>query len=207
MTQPKRQLRDAAGFTMLELLISMVISLLLGTAGFALFRSQLRSLTDQSASLDAIEGTRAALDLMAHDIRMAGAIPTGSCTSCGAGLSNASANGLTVAWDANMNGTLDAGESITYSYDSSSQTVVRTVSGATSQALIKNVPSGGLSFQYLQFDGTTAAMSGGQVTNPAGVVTVKITVQVQAARATTVTTTTLQAKVGLRNRSAVLGRL
>jgi type II secretory pathway component PulJ len=207
MTPSIRTLRTQAGFTIPELMVSVVMSLLLGVAGFAFLRAQLRSLTDQSASLDAIEGTRAALDVMAHDIRMAGAIPTGACASCGSGLSNASANGITVAWDANANGTLDAGESITYSYDSSTQTILRTVSGSSAQALIKNVPAGGLAFQYLQFDGTSAPMSGGQVTNPAGVASIKIAVQVQAARATTVTTTTLQAKVGLRNRAAVLARL
>jgi len=199
--------RAQSGFTIPELMISIVVSLLLGIAGFAFLRSQLRSLTDQSASLDAIEGTRAALDLMAHDIRMAGAVPTGACASCGTGLSAAAASGLTVAWDANANGTLDSGESITYSYDAGTQSIVRTVTGGSAQTLIKNVPAGGLTFQYLQFDGTTAAMSGGQVTSPAAVVTIKITVQVQAARATTLNTTTLQTKVGLRNRSAVLARL
>ena len=202
-----RRLPTEAGFTLPELMISMVLSLLLGIAGFSFFRSQLRSMTYQSANLDAIEGTRAALDLMAHDIRMAGAIPTGACASCGTGLTNAAADGLTVAWDVNSNGTLDSGESITYSYDPTTQAIVRGVSGSTPQALIKNVPSGGLTLQYLQFDGTSAAMSGGVVTNPASVVAIKITVRVQAARATTVTTTTLQAKVGLRNRAAVLARL
>ncbi len=154
---------------------------MLGAAGFFFFRAQLRSLTDQAAGLDAVEGARAALDFMANDIRTASLKPTGSCATCGAGLSNARSDTITVAWDANSNGTLDATESITYAYNSSAKTVTRTIDGTTT-TLISNVPSGGLSFQYLQSDGSAAAMSGSPaaVTTPANVTTVLVTVQVQA---------------------------
>jgi type II secretory pathway component PulJ len=191
---------------MLELLVAASISLVLGAAGFFFFRTQLRSLIDQSAGLDAIEGARAALDFMANDIRLASLKPTGSCSTCGAGLSNAQSTTITVAWDANSNGTLDASESITYAYDSSAKAVTRTVNGTTT-TLIRNVPSGGLSFQYLQSDGSAAAMSGGTVTFPATVTTVLVTVQVQAANATSPWNTTISSRVTLRNRASALARL
>jgi Tfp pilus assembly protein PilW len=200
----KRVLGRSAGFTMTELLVSTIISLLLGVAGFSFFRSQARSLTDQAASLDAIEGARAALEFIASDIRNAGLKPTGSCSTCGTGLSGASATALTVGWDANSSGTLDGGESITYSYESATKTIVRTVSGASAQTLIKNVPSGGLSFQYLTSAGSAATISGGVPTNA---VTIVLTIQVEAAKATTVTTTSLSSRIALRNTSTVLGRL
>jgi type II secretory pathway component PulJ len=193
---------------MLELLVAAAISLVLGASGFFFFRAQVRSLIDQSAGLDAVEGARAALDFMANDIRTASLKPTGSCSTCGAGLSNARSDTITVAWDANSNGTLDATESITYAYNSSAKTVTRTINGTTT-TLISNVPSGGLSFQYLQSDGSAAAMSGSpaSVTTPANVTTVLVTVQVQAKKATNPWSTILASRVTLRNRASALARL
>jgi Tfp pilus assembly protein PilW len=197
-----------AGFTIVELIVTTAISLVLGSAGFFFFRDQVRSLIDQSAGLDAIEGARAALDFMGNDIRMAGLKPTGSCASCGAGLSNARSDTITVAWDADGDGTLDADESITYAYNSGAKTVTRTINGTTT-TLIRNVPSGGLSFQYLQSNGSAAAMSGSPaaVTTPATVTTVLVTVQVQAKKATNPWNTTVASRVTLRNRASALARL
>jgi type II secretory pathway component PulJ len=208
MRSARSRTLGAAGFTILELLVAASISLVLGAAGFFFFRTQLRSLIDQSAGLDAIEGARAALDFMANDIRLASLKPTGSCPTCDPGLSNAQSTTITFAWDANSNGTVDASEWITYAYDSSAKAVTRTVNGTTT-TLIRNVPSGGLSFQYLQSDGSAAAMSGSPaaVTTPANVTTVLVTVQVQAANATSPWNTTISSRVTLRNRASALARL
>jgi prepilin-type N-terminal cleavage/methylation domain-containing protein len=200
----------AAGFTLVELLVTMGISFVLGSAGFLFFRSQLRSLTDQSSGLDAIEGARAALDFMANEIRMAGANPAGTWPqtgTCGAGLSSAQTSQLTISWDgANagaIDGTIDANESITYRYDSANNRIWRAVNGVDT-LLIRNAT--GLTFQYFK-DAAAAAMSGGQVTNADcnGVTNIQITVQVQTARATTVTNVDLGARIALRNR--VLAKL
>jgi prepilin-type N-terminal cleavage/methylation domain-containing protein len=199
-----------AGFTLIELLVTMAISFVLGSAGFLFFRSQLRSLTDQSAGLDAIEGARAALDFMTNEIRMAGANPAGTWPqtgTCGAGLNNAQASQLTISWDgANgspIDGTIGANESITYRYDSSGKRIWRTVNGVDT-LLIRNAT--GLTFQYFK-DAAAAAMSGGQVTGGDcnNVNNIQITLQVQTARATTVTNVNLGAHVALRNR--VLAKL
>jgi prepilin-type N-terminal cleavage/methylation domain-containing protein len=199
-----------AGFTLIELLVTMAISFVLGSAGFLFFRSQLRSLTDQSAGLDAIEGARAALDFMTNEIRMAGANPAGTWPqtgTCGAGLNNAQASQLTISWDgANgspIDGTIGANESITYRYDSSGKRIWRTVNGVDT-LLIRNAT--GLTFQYFK-DAAAAAMSGGQVTGGDcnNVNNIQITLQVQTARATTATNVNLGAHVALRNR--VLAKL
>lgn len=184
-----------SGFTFVELVIAMAISLALGIGGFLFFRSQVRSLIDQSAGLDAIEGARAALDFMAYEIRQAGSNPGNNCGTCSAnGLSTISSTGLTIGWDANSDGSIGTGESITYAYDSSLKRIARTVSGSSATTLISNVPSGGLSFAYYDSsDNTTATAT--------SVATIKVTVQVQAAKATTVTTTTLYSRVALRNRA------
>ena len=202
----------AAGFTLVELLVTTVLSFVLGSAGFLFFRAQLRSLTDQSAGLDAIEGSRAALDFMANEVRMAGANPAGTWPktgTCGAGLSSAQTSRLTIAWDgANgrpIDGTIDADESITYRYDSAGK---RTGAPSTASTPCSSATSLGLTFQYFK-DATAAAMSGSpsQVTSADcnGVTNIQITVQVQTARATTVTNVNLGARIALRNR--VLARL
>ncbi len=203
----------AAGFTLVELLVTTMISFVLGSAGFLFFRSQLRSLTDQSAGLDAIEGSRAALDFMANEIRMAGANPAGTWPqtgTCGAGLSGAQTSRLTIAWDgANgspIDGTIDANESITYRYDSAGKRIWRTVNGVDT-LLIRN--AAGLTLQYFK-DASAAAMSGSpsEVTSADcnGVTNIQVTVKVQTARAATaITNVNLGARVALRNR--VLAKL
>jgi type IV pilus assembly protein PilW len=209
MTARANRLRHSGGFTLTELLIATAISFVLGGAGFLFFRTQLRSLTDQAAGLDAIEGARAALDFMANDIRMAGANPAGTwspaANSCLKGLSSAQSSSLTVRWDANSDGSVNAAETITYSYDAANKQVVRTVNGS-SAVLINDAL--GLTFQY--FKGTAAAaMSGSpsQVTTADcdAVTSVQVTVLVSAARATTPTTVSVGARIALRNR--VLGNL
>jgi len=196
--------RLCGGFTLTELLIATAISFVLGSAGFLFFRTQLRSLTDQAANLDAIEGARAALDFMANDIRMAGANPAGTwapaANSCQKGLSSAQSSSLTIRWDANADGSVNAAETITYSYDTANKRVVRTVNG-TSAVLILNASD--LTFQYFK-GATPATMSG----NPAQVTTadcdnvtsVRVTVRVSAARAVTPTNVAVGARVALRNR-------
>ena len=210
--QSKEMGRRAAGFTLVELLATMAISFVLGSAGFLFFRTQLRSLTDQSSGLDAIEGARAALDFMANEIRMAGANPAGTWPhtgTCGAGLSSAQTSRLTISWDgANgrpIDGAIDANESITYRFDSGTKQIWRTINGVDT-LLVRNAT--GLTFQYFK-DAAAAAMSGSpsQVTSADcnGVTNIQITVQVETARATTVTNVNLGARVALRNR--VLAKL
>ena len=141
---------------------------------------------------------------MANDIRMVGANPSGTwapaANSCQKGLSSAQTSSLTIRWDADADGSVNAAETITYSYDAANQRVTRTVNG-TSAVLIKN--TSGLTLQY--FKGATAAtMSGSpaQVTTVDcdGVTSVQVTVQVKAARAVTPTTVSVGARVPLRNR-------
>ena len=210
------RLRDFSGFTLLELLVTTVISLALGIGGFSFFRAQARSLTDQSAGLDAIEGARAALDFMAYDIRMAGANPTGIWTqsgTCGAGLSVARVSELTIAYDgANAqpaDGTISADEITRYSYDSANKRIVRTVNGVD-QTLITNVPSGGLSFAY-RVGANPAATSGSPSQVTSGdcnkVTHIVINVRVQTTRGTAITNVDLASRVALRNRKNVLARL
>jgi prepilin-type N-terminal cleavage/methylation domain-containing protein len=207
LTSLKRIAVSSAGFTLPELLIATIISLALGIGGFLFIRSQIRSLTDQSAGLDAIEGARAALDFMVNEIRTAGEKPTLACGSCG--LTAATASGLSISFDANGNGNAtDSGEQIGYLYNSGSKLVLRCTgatcsNGSTGTTLIRN--ASGLSFSYTLDDGTTTTTpTAAQLSH---VVRVAVTVQVDAAKATTVTTVTLTSNVTIRNQATVLANL
>jgi len=202
-------LRENSGFTLLEVLVATVIAVMLGAGGFAFFASQTRSLADQSATLDAAEGARAAFDFMAKDIRSAGANPAGTwvqaANSCATGLSAASTTSITIRADSNGDGTP---ETTTYSYDAGSKTIRRTDNDGVTDTLISNVNS--FSLQY--FVGSTAAATSGspaQVTTAAcdNVTTVLITVQVRNPKVVTINQMNLSARVALRNRKAVLARL
>jgi Tfp pilus assembly protein PilW len=206
----RERIASVHGFTLPELLVATLISFLLGTAGFLFYRTQLRSLTDQSAGLDAIEGARASLDFMANEIRTAGEKPTLACGGCG--LTAASATGLSISFDANGNGnatdTSPVNEQIGYLYNSTSKIILRCTgatcsNGSSGTTLIRNAAS--LAFEYVLADGTvTSAPTAAQLSQ---VVRIRITVQVNAAKATTVTTVTLKSGVTLRNQSSVLSGL
>ena len=208
-----QRVTSVQGFTLPELLVATLISFLLSTAGFLFFRSQLRSLTDQSAGLDAIEGARASLDYMANEIRTAGEKPTLACGGCG--LTAGNGTSLSISFDANGDGNATAtDEQVSYAYNSGAQLIQR-CTGANctpSTTLIKNAAS--LAFEYFLSNSdipvttpTAAELASTACTTTAAdpcVARVRITVQVNAARATTVTTTTLKSTVTLRNKKPAL---
>lgn len=213
--------RSAKGFTIVELLVATVISLVLSAAGWTFYRSQLRALIDQSARLDADEAARAAVAFMAREIRKAGLDPLAdppagvAFTTPGAkGVSDARPERLLVQWDKNSSGAIETGaadpdaESVEYSYDGVNQQILRTVNG-TAQALIKNVAAGGLSFRYFDANGNVLTPTGSPAELSASdrdaVAVILVSLTVQAARATQPTAVKLSARATLRNR--VLGRL
>jgi len=209
VTALRRLPRDCSGFTLPELLVATIISFLLGAGGFLFYRSQVRSLTDQSAGLDAIEGARASLDFMANEIRTAGEKP--AIAGCGAncGLLTGTATTLSIGLDANGDGnTTGTNEQIGYSYNAGSKFIQRCTGNGCSGGtqLIRNASA--LSFQYAFDDGTatTSTPTAAQLTG-GHLVRVIITVTVEASRATTVTNVTLKSSVTLRNQASVLAAL
>lgn len=216
LSSRRRSALGTAGFSITEFMVTMIISLVLSAAGWMFYRTQLRSLGDQSADLDAGEGARAAMGFMARELRVAAYDPQGTAlTTAGAtGISDARSDRLLVQWDSDSSGTIDPNavdpnaESVLYTYDPSLKQVLRTAAGNT-QTLIKNVPSIGLAFEYFDGNGDTLTPSG----NPAqltaaqrdAVAVILVKLQVETFRATRVRTVKLSARAAIRNR--VLGRL
>jgi len=148
------------GFTLAEMLVSMLVAAVFGLTGFGFYRSELRTLTDQSAMLDATEKIRGSMGFLTRELHQTGYDPmfTAMVVPGSKGIVDAGPNYLWIQFDANGNGAIDPSatdpnaESILYTYDAANQQVVRTVAGVA-QPLVKNVPAGGFSFQYFDLLG------------------------------------------------------
>lgn len=208
---PSDGVGSTSGFTVAELLVAVVVSLIVSIAGWSFYRAQLRALSSQWVTLDVNEGARAALDFIAREVRHAGFDPKAmALTTSGAkGISDARSDQLLLQWDANSSGAIDTNatdpnvESVLYSYDSTAQQVVRTVAG-TASTLVANVPSGGLSFQYFDANGNALTPSGSPAALTAAqrdaVCVVLIKVNVQSGRGGITAAATLTSRATLRNR-------
>ena len=111
------------GFTLIEVLIAMFISLVIMGGAYMFFNSQQRQTTIQTNVSDAQQTLRAAMDFMSRDVRMAGYNPTqtGSFGIIDIKMRDindaADANGnsfISFSWDKNNDGALDNNELIHY---------------------------------------------------------------------------------------------
>ena len=91
-----RENKQSAGFTLIELMIVMAMVGIVAAAMYAAFEAQVRGQVSQDISLAMTQNLRAAIDLIASDIRMAGCDPDGSS---GATIEAASANSLLMTMD------------------------------------------------------------------------------------------------------------
>lgn len=210
-------MNDARGFTLTELIIAVGLSLLVASASWSFYQTQLKSLTDQAANLDATENARAAISFMVREIRFAGLDSQESAFSTAGlmGLNEATVTSILIQADIDRSGAIDPNavdpnaEQVAYAYDAGGERILRTVAGTT-QTLIKNVPAGGFGFRY--FDdagnelvpstGTPAALTAAQRDQ---VAIVRLDLEVEAAHAITPQTIDLSSRATLRNR--ILERL
>ncbi len=146
---------SAGGFTLFELLVSMVITSIIMAAAYSMFRLQTHTMKVQENRLDAQEYARSVLDLMVREIRNAGYAPTGA--SC-AGVLVANSQKLQFKYDANAdNDCGDADEDITYDFDltgcpSGFGNITRKEGVNAAQPLTDcNVPTGTANFAFTYF--------------------------------------------------------
>lgn len=134
------------GFSMIELLISMVIFSLLAGAIGGVYVSTSRTSTLQNASAGVQQNVRAALELMVQDIRMAGYNPTGADPNP-ALIEVADPNKIQVTSDRNENGTIDNTDFERIAYELVNNELRRILyGGASNDAIINNVTD--LEFTY-----------------------------------------------------------
>ena len=92
-----------SGFTLIELMVTMLISMFLIAAISTAYISQQRSKTGQDQVVEMQRNARAALEVISADIRMAGFDPRGTA---GAGIVTAASGSLQMTKDVNENGKL-----------------------------------------------------------------------------------------------------
>ncbi len=158
------------GFTMVELVVGLAISLILLGIVVKIFLVQQRAYNVQAQLSEMQQNIRAATDMIVRETKMAGYDPT-----------EAGFNGITYATDTlriltDINGdddTDDPNEDITYSYDAGNFQIDRDIGGG-GQPLAENIQA--FTFSYLDANGTTTTTS-------ADIRQIKITITGRTAKA------------------------
>ena len=198
------------GFTLVELLVSILLSLMLLGAVYGVYRAQARTLRVQEERLGAQEYVRTVTDIMVREIRNAGYAPTGA--TCAVVVA-ADAQSLQFRYDANANGACtDADEDITYSFDTTGcpsgyGNITRKEGSNAAQAFTDcNVPTGTTEFSFTYFpkDSSTAYSTPVAAGSLGSIQRVQVTVTVQSKNPDPVfggqLTATMTSNADLRNR-------
>lgn len=143
-------MKSNAGFTLIEVLIAMCVSMFIMASAYSVFLSQQKSTTAQTSISDIQQNLRAAMDFLTRDIRVAGYAGPNNGAGGNFGFvdvlfhdfdgvtQNPNGNSfLQFSWDMNDNGTRDAGETVSYSLSDTS------VVALGSNALMRQLDSGG----------------------------------------------------------------
>ena len=151
-----KYLKNNVGFTLIELLVAMLISTIVAAGLFAAYKSQQDAQLAQKQIVEMQQNLRAALYVMARDLRMAGYDPAGVS---GAGITNAGdgSNGDPLAFTFldDVTGILQTIEYDLYdAYGDGDMDIGRKVDSANRQAIAENIST--LQFVYLKSDGTTS---------------------------------------------------
>jgi len=180
----------SGGFTLTEALVAMLLMSIVIAAVFSAYRYQLFAIKGQDMQLETQEAGRGIIDLMTREIRMAGFNPR--CLNVISGISDARPQLLQVQSDLNENGTTTdpandaAGEVVTYSFDSNTDSIERTEGlNGTPVQLISGMSSAALSLTYYDANGVQLAPTGSPLaltpTQCGQVRRVKVTLQLQRA--------------------------
>lgn len=102
-------IKTEGGFTLIEMLITLVISSILMAGIYSAFKTQQDSYVAQDQVVEAQQNIRAGLFVLTREIRMAGFDPT---SHAGAGITSATRSRLVFTRDDNLNESIDANETI-----------------------------------------------------------------------------------------------
>ena len=141
----------AAGFTIVELLVALMVASLVVAATFTVLRQGEQGYLFAAAQLEAQQNARVALERMAREIRAAGFDPTGAGFPA---IVSPAPTSFTIQNDWNGNGVIDANnEIVTYLLRS---TTLRRNAGGGAQPVIEGVQA--LTFTYLDGDGASTTV-------------------------------------------------
>jgi type IV pilus assembly protein PilW len=143
-------LSGTAGFTLIELVLSMAIMLIVIAAIISLFTSLNRMYTTQGVAADVQQVTRTGIDIMTRNIRMAGFNPLNINP---VGIVQADSNSIRFEYDTNGSGTISTNgdEDVAYLLNEENNQLVQQKNGdGPRQPLVDNVIA--LAFRYFDED-------------------------------------------------------
>jgi type IV pilus assembly protein PilW len=169
ITDRTQMTKRNAGFTLVELMVSMAIGLVVLAAITTTFTVQTRQNSAEEQLGQLQQNVRAALDLMIREIKMAKYDPAATAFPAGTYGVTYNATQLQVKSDIDGSGTLDSGtsgsvENIIYVWDSANVRITRQLgSSGTPQVLADNVTA--FTFNYYDANGTavTSSASSGNI--------------------------------------------
>jgi type IV pilus assembly protein PilW len=145
--------KKTAGFTLIELLASRAIGLVVIAAVAGTFTAQTRQNSAEEQIAQMQQNVRGALDLMLREIQMAGYKPAGGTFN---GIQTSTSTTLRIKLDLDSTGVETDGttDDITYTFDSSSGLITRTLNnGGSSATLADNIT--GFTFAYSDANGAS----------------------------------------------------
>ncbi|MFW6053124.1 MAG: PilW family protein [Desulfosalsimonas sp.] len=147
------------GFTLIELLVAVAVSSIVLLAVGQFFISTNKANTIQEKVAETQQGIRAAMEMMARDIRMAGLNPEGSAED--AGFANDSSNddetdvnSISIRYDYDGDGSCEV--DVCYHHDSDDEELVLRRGGAT-EPLTELATITSLNFEYTLSNDTTTS--------------------------------------------------
>lgn len=165
------QKNNEQGFTLIEAVVGLAISLILLGVAIVVFNVQRKTFIMQEQVAEMQQNIRAAMDMMAREIAMAGYNPTGAAFN---GIGTQTSTLVQILADLNGNGTTtaDSNEDITYRYydvnDATYPLQLKRKTGAGSyQPFAQNIQS--FSLSYLDSNGVTTS-------NPSSIRQIRVTI-------------------------------
>jgi len=145
-----------AGFSLVELLISLTLFALLSSSMVQFARSMLSGVRVLEAASEAQEAARLGAQLIAGELRDAG---FSRDAALGNGVRRAGPALIRLVRDLNGDGDSDdANEAVGFEYAADRRALMRVLGSAAPQPLLADVPPGGLQFVF--FDAAGAALGG-----------------------------------------------
>src|SRR5690242_8220321 len=169
----------SAGFTLMELLVSMSIGLVVLAALAKTFTVQSRQNTAEEQIAQMQQNARAALDLMVREIQMAKYNPAGSAFSSAYGVTYSSSQ-LEIKADMDGNGSISTSsgsvEDIIYAHDSTNLQITRKLGSGGAEIVADNITA----FAFSYYDANGAAVS--SLANSGNIRKVTVSITARTAR-------------------------
>lgn len=141
------------GFSIVELMIAILVSLILLAGIYSVFTSQQIAFSRQERIAEMNQSIRAVMDLMSREVRLAG---YKTSTAVFNGIATAQPSTIRLLADLNQDGTISGDtEDVTYSYNAGTLQIWR---NGVSLPIAENITD--LAFEYTLADGSTTSSPG-----------------------------------------------